>query len=142
MANYRFVYSSVIDSSDRMLENLLELMKKYQVESRLAHRLTFAVSEAVNNALLHGNALNPSKSIIVKLKLNESHISADIIDQGKGGLEQIVLRKPASLLAENGRGIGFMKHFADMALFTCEPDGGLHVTLTFDRKINIEVNNS
>jgi anti-sigma regulatory factor (Ser/Thr protein kinase) len=65
----------------------------------------------------------------VALEVNESTIRADITDEGKGGLEQIAGRKDRGLMAEGGRGIALIEHYADTVTFSENDLGGLRVSI-------------
>lgn len=90
-------------------------------------------SEAFTNALVHGNDSNPSKQVTIRLAVNENHLSADIIDEGAGGLARLRSRRPRGLLAEGGRGIDLIERFVDSVEYAEEPHGGLRVSLTMAR---------
>ncbi|MBU0982645.1 MAG: ATP-binding protein [candidate division Zixibacteria bacterium] len=126
-------YPSTLEAADLMLEDLGRFLAANDVMPRNAHLMTLMVSEAFTNAYLHGNQKDPDKRIIVQVRVNESEITADIIDQGKGGLKRIMSKKPAPLLAESGRGIDFIRHFSSSATFSEHEDGGMHVAIVLSR---------
>lgn len=132
MPHYEHTYPSVSDSEDQMLDEVMVILETNRVAEELCNHILLAVSEAFTNALVHGNRRDPGKEIKLILHINESDLSADIIDQGQGGLERIEHRRPASVLSECGRGVDLMRHYAGDLRFTEMPDGGLKVTLKFD----------
>lgn len=93
-----------------------------------------AVSEAMTNAIIHGNANDPQKKVKVCISVNEKLLSADIIDEGQGGLERIRQRKPASPKDEGGRGIDLIEHFATSVGYVQFPGAGLKVEIRIERK--------
>ena len=117
-----------------MLDDLDQILADNRVEPRTAQSFRLAVSEAFTNALIHGNRKDSSKSVKISLKLNEHEIVADIIDEGQGGLGRVRNRDPIELLSETGRGIDLIKHFATVAEFREDDEGGLVVTIRIDRK--------
>jgi serine/threonine-protein kinase RsbW len=133
MVKYEFTYLSTLESADRMLDDLLAVFQEHGLAKHLVHRVSVAVSEAFTNALLHGNRQQADKAIIIKLAINEGEVCADIIDQGKRGLEQIRGKAPATSTGEGGRGIDLIRHYADTAVFAASEDGGLQVHLVFVR---------
>ena len=116
-----------------MLDDLDQILADNGVEPRTAQSFRLAVSEAFTNALIHGNRKDSSKTVKIGLKLNEHEIVADIIDEGQGGLGRVSNRDPIELLAETGRGIDLIKHFATVAEFREDDAGGLVVTIRLDR---------
>ena len=133
MIEYTFIYSSTVESSGKMLDDLDRVIAQHGIEPATAGHLRLTVSEAFTNAVLHGNNLDPDKLVKVGLQVDESGISADITDQGSGGLTRIRGRKPPEPLAENGRGVDLIEYFADRARFWEEVDGALVVSISFER---------
>ncbi len=142
MTAQEFTYPSTPESVGEMLDDLTAILNVEGVESGLIRRMLLSVSEAFTNALIHGNRLNSGKLIKVRLGVNEDDVVADITDTGKGGLDRIRKRKPATPQSESGRGIDLIKHFASSTKFTEGLDGGLQVTLTFLRTNKKTLTNS
>lgn len=138
MPAHHLTYSSTLESSERFIDDLQALLHRYGVGDPLYQRLCLVLSEAFNNALLHGNKQDPEKMIQVVLQVNETEILADIIDQGKGGAEQVRARKAYGLMADHGRGIDLMQRLATATSFAEVSDGGLKVTISFRRESDKE----
>jgi len=134
MPEHRLTYPSTVESSERFIDDLQSLLRHYEVEDSLFQRLCLVLSEAFNNALLHGNQQDPAKSVRVVLQVNEKEILADITDQGKGGAEKVRSRESHGLLADHGRGIDLMQRLATATSFAEMSDGGLKVTVSFRRE--------
>ncbi len=137
-----FEYPSTPESVGLMLDDLTAVLRTEEVESGLIRRMLLAVSEAFTNALIHGNRLNSAKQIKIRVRVNETDIVADITDTGKGGLDRIRKRKPATPDSESGRGIDLIHHFASSTDFSEGSNGGLQVTLTFLRTNKNTLSNS
>jgi anti-sigma regulatory factor (Ser/Thr protein kinase) len=129
MVRYQYQYKSVLASEEKMLDDLGLALSEPEIPAAIKHGFTLAVCEAFTNALLHGNKSNPSKVINVVLEVNESAIGADITDEGTGGLKSIANRKDRGLLAEGGRGIALIEHYADNVTFEENATGGLKVSI-------------
>ena len=78
--------------------------------------------------------MSEDKIIIVIIDIKENSISADIIDKGQGGLENIRNKKPTTLVDECGRGIDLITYYSTSVNFEELPTGGLKVSIEFDRK--------
>ena len=78
-----------------------------------------AVTEAVNNAIQHGNKENEELSIDVSVKDNQNKVCFSVKDEGVGfDFENLPdPTSPENLLKENGRGIFLMRNLADECLF-------------------------
>ncbi len=128
------VYPSALEAAEELHEKLVELLDREKVAPDLTQCFLLAVSEAFTNALLHGNKRDPEKKISVSVLVNETSLSADISDEGTGGLQKVTGRKRPDILAESGRGIDLIKHYADAVSFDATASGGLKVSIRFDRR--------
>ena len=91
-----------------------------------------AVTEAVNNAIQHGNKENGSLQIDVSVLDSTNSICFSVKDEGPG-FDFSNLPDPTSpenLLKENGRGIFLMKNLADKVVFLGQ---GNQVSLFFSK---------
>lgn len=77
--------------------------------------ILIAVTEAVNNAIIHGNKLDATLSVHVGVHNNEEWVCFSVKDQGTGFDPEIIPdpTAPENLLKENGRGIFLMKNLSD-----------------------------
>ncbi len=141
MSEYTFTYSSAVESVDAALDDLQTVLERHDIEVGLGRKLLLVLSEAITNAVVHGNGGDNSKRIILLLAVNETEIVADIIDQGKDGIDQIRGKAPAALEAESGRGVDLMRHFASDVRFAETGEGGLRVTIAFEIEKEIVRNN-
>jgi serine/threonine-protein kinase RsbW len=91
-----------------------------------------AVTEAVNNAIEHGNDQDHSAEVNVAVGNNPMEFCFNVKDQGKG-FDFVNLPDPTApenLMKENGRGIFLMKNLADEVVFE---DGGSSVNIYFNK---------
>lgn len=115
-------------------ENLVdEISEKYDLSSEIYGNILVSLVEAVNNAVTHGNKLDPNKVVKIKCVLENDLLEFVVTDEGKGFDFE---RLPDPTLPENiekpdGRGIFLMKHLSDGVSFS---KNGSEVTLVF--KIN------
>lgn len=134
MADYQFTYPSECEMADHALDDLLSVLAECSVEKELIQGLSLAVSEAFTNAIVHGNKEDPNKNIHMILRVMENEVIADIIDHGMGGVDQIMAKKPATAMDEGGRGVDLIRHYADSSCLEETEDGGLKVSMVFNRK--------
>ncbi|MBS1554828.1 MAG: ATP-binding protein [Bacteroidota bacterium] len=115
----------------RMIESFIDNAKeKYHLNDDIYGNIMIAVTEAVNNAIKHGNRNDSSKNVALSLSLAEGLIKFKVEDEGSG-FDYHNLPDPTT--AENlekpgGRGIFLMKHLADEVEFA---DNGKVVELSF-----------
>lgn len=95
---------------------LAELLAERDVGERARDRLALAVGEAVANAIVHGNASDPGRRVVVDLALDGDELSVDVRDEGAGFDPQSVADPRASerLLARGGRGVLLMRDAMDV----------------------------
>jgi serine/threonine-protein kinase RsbW len=97
-----------------------ELKTKYNVNEDAYGNMLVAVTEAVSNAIYHGNRLDPKKKIVLTYQHNDGNLSFTIADQGPG-FDYYNLPDPTApenLEKECGRGIFLMKHLSDQVIFS------------------------
>lgn len=133
MPKYLLEYPSVPEAIGRMLDELEILLKRHEISVEIGRGVCLAVSEAFTNALIHGNKGRPDRLIKLGIEVNESQIIADINDQGTGGVERVISKSPAEPMAESGRGVDLIRHFAASVDFAENTHGGLQVTMVFSR---------
>ncbi len=119
---------------------LEEIVKVEQLIDRLKDEVGFSdeiygnmivsVTEAVNNAIGHGNRLDPSKRVILSLAHENQHLIFIIKDQGPGFDYNNIPdpTAPENLEKPTGRGVFLMKNLSDMVVFS---DNGCTVEIHF-----------
>lgn len=133
MPLYEYIYPSVAASEEKMLDDVLTALQANAVSKYLLNRFMLVVSEAFTNALEHGNECDPNKKIKLVLDISNELLSADIIDEGRKGLEKIKRRRPPTMLSEGGRGVDLMEHYAGAVRFSETESGGLKVSICFNQ---------
>jgi serine/threonine-protein kinase RsbW len=75
-----------------------------------------SVTEAVNNAIIHGNRLDPQKKVLLSARMITPFLlSISVEDEGEG-FDYRKLNDPTDpsyLLNEHGRGVFVIQHLAD-----------------------------
>lgn len=115
----------------RMIESFIDNAKeRFHLEDDIYGNIMIAVTEAVNNAIKHGNASDKSKNVLLSLSLDKSMIKFIIKDEGNGFDFQNLPdpTSPENLEKPGGRGIFLMKHLSDEVDFK---DSGRIVELSF-----------
>jgi serine/threonine-protein kinase RsbW len=115
----------------RMIESFIDNAKeRFHLDEDLYGNIMIAVTEAVNNAIKHGNGGNSSKNILLNLTLNEKLLKFVIKDEGSGfdHNELPDPTAPENLEKPGGRGIFLMKHLSDEVEFR---ENGKTVELSF-----------
>lgn len=115
----------------RMIESFIDNAKeKFHLDDDIYGNIMIAITEAVNNAIKHGNGSDSSKNVSLFLSLDDTCIKFRVEDEGKGfDFENLPdPTAPENLEKPGGRGIFLMKHLSDEVEFK---DGGRVVELSF-----------
>lgn len=121
---------SILDNI-RIIESFIDNAKeRFQLNDDLYGNIMIAVTEAVNNAIKHGNAGDKQKNVHLSLSLDSSLLRFTIKDEGIGFNYQDLPdpTSPENISKPGGRGIFLMKHLSDEVEFQ---DGGRVVVLSF-----------
>ncbi len=112
---------------ERMIEDVCDL---FNIGEDNYGNILIALTEAVNNAIYHGNQANPEKNIEISFISYPDHISFIVKDEGNG-FQYNNLPDPTSpenVENENGRGVFLMRNLADNVSFE---ENGSKVILDF-----------
>jgi serine/threonine-protein kinase RsbW len=115
----------------RMIESFIDNAKeRFHLDDDIYGNIMIAVTEAVNNAIKHGNASDKTKNVHLSLSLDESMIRFVVKDEGTGFDFQNLPdpTAPENLEKPGGRGIFLMKHLSDEVDFK---EAGRIVELSF-----------
>lgn len=121
---------SIIDNI-RMIESFIDNAKeRFHLDEDLYGNIMIAVTEAVNNAIKHGNGGNSSKNVLLSLTINENLLKFVVKDEGSGFDHNDLPdpTAPENLEKPGGRGIFLMKHLSDEVEFR---ENGKTVELSF-----------
>ena len=107
------------------------LCETYSIRAELYGNILIALSEAVNNAIIHGNKNIVDKEALVEASLTDNLLIFTVTDQGVGFN---FLNLPDPTLPENlekpqGRGVFLMNHLSDGVVYQ-EP--GTSVEISFN----------
>jgi serine/threonine-protein kinase RsbW len=111
-----------------------QICEEFGVEEMHYGEILIAMTEAVNNAIVHGNKLDINKMVDVSVQTEGPKLQFRVTDQGPGfDFENIPdPTAPENLEKPNGRGVFLMRQLAD----TCEfEELGRVAILTFEDAI-------
>jgi serine/threonine-protein kinase RsbW len=94
------------------------------------NRVFLGLSEAVNNSIVHGNKLNTSKRVFIRIQFQENQLKLEIKDEGEG-FDFDCIEDPTcfeNLKKENGRGIFLISQMADDLKYS---DGGRSIMIKY-----------
>ena len=114
-----------------VVERLINaLCDKHAIHEDQYGNLLIALTEAVNNAIMHGNSSDPNKNVTVEYHSGENTIEFMVKDEGSGfDFENLPdPTDPKNIEKPTGRGVFLMRNLADEVVFH---DEGRVVELKF-----------
>lgn len=115
-----------------IVENLVdELCETHSIKEDFYGNILIALTEAVNNAIVHGNKLDEEKQVRLAVSHSGEVLKFTIQDEGPG-FDYDNLPDPTApenIEKPNGRGVFLMKNLADRCEFL---EDGTIVSLEFD----------
>jgi serine/threonine-protein kinase RsbW len=116
-------FSLIIQSNPKKVHAIEGLLQQVDdavvLDEKAMYRLLVSCTEAVNNAILHGNKSDPSKTVCIRCAVQKKAIVVVVKDEG-GGFDSAQLPNPlsrANLMKENGRGVFLMRSLMDEVAF-------------------------
>ena len=86
-----------------------------------ANEARVAISEAIVNAVQHGNRDDPKKHVTVSWTQDSGSFSIRVEDEGEGFDHEVMRKGPPDTLHDRGRGLMFMEQLMDEVIY--EPPG-------------------
>jgi serine/threonine-protein kinase RsbW len=123
--------ASDLDELDRIERFVQEITNLVPCDTDTKHNIMLVLTEAVSNAILHGNRQQADKSVEVRAELEPGRIVLTVQDEG-GGFDPENIPDPLeknNILKSSGRGVWLMHEFSGKVRFL---DGGRKVELVFD----------
>ncbi len=113
------IFPSELENISRVEKLIDDISSSHNLSSEIYGKISVAIIEAVNNAILHGNQLDNSKKVKIDYNIDDKAICFMIEDEGKGfdfsSIPDPTL--PENLEKTHGRGIFLMNHLADDIAF-------------------------
>jgi len=128
----KLVLDSKFEEMERLEPFVNELKEWADVDDENSSRIMLALSEAVNNAIIHGNNEDPEKQVVVLSTFDERNriLTISVEDEGEGFDPEEIPDplKEENLLNESGRGVYLIKQYSDELQFS---KGGSKATIIF-----------
>ena len=107
--------------SINIIEKLIDDVRtEHNIHEDAYGNILVAVTEAVNNAIQHGNKYDAAKKVKVDYELEDDTIAFTVTDEGRG-FDYYNLPDPTApenIENTDGRGVFLMKHLADQIIFS------------------------
>lgn len=114
-----------------LVESFIERMvEKYKIRPDVYGNILISLTEAVNNAITHGNLNDENKTVQIQLQKENNNIAIRVSDEGRG-FDYDNLPDPTApenILKTGGRGVFLMHQLTDDIRFD---DNGSTVEMHF-----------
>jgi serine/threonine-protein kinase RsbW len=128
---YKLVLASEVENVEKVEELTERISKRMKFSEDECDSIAIAVTEAVNNAIIHGNKQDPKKKVYLNISVGNNTLKVIVKDEGKGFNPENLPDPldPENLLKESGRGIFILKSLMDEVSFEFSKNGTI-LTLT------------
>ncbi len=112
---------------------LMDLKDRLRIEEERFYDFLVCVTEAANNAIMHGNKYDESKSFGISIGKEGDSLVCRIDDEG-GGFDPTTIPDPTEageLLKDHGRGVFIIRKLADRVDFDFSGKGS-RISMYFD----------
>jgi serine/threonine-protein kinase RsbW len=95
--------------------SLIKSLEEKGVDDNIIFDIHVSFEEALRNAMIHGNKLNPKKRVTVETDFTETEVIVSVEDEGEG-FNPGEVPDPTldeNLLKESGRGVYLIRHLMD-----------------------------
>lgn len=113
------------------VENFVQrIVEKYRISPDVYGNILISLTEAVNNAIIHGNRKDESKTVQIQLSKDQGHLAIRVSDEGRGFDYSSIPdpTAPENLTKCGGRGVFLMQQLSDRIHFH---DNGRTVEMQF-----------
>ncbi len=129
----RLIIKSVPKNIAQIERYLGDIFNEHNLNTDLYPDMLVSLTEAVNNAIVHGNELDRKKDVSIKSVVQEDVIRFKISDEGEG-FDPRQLPDPCqeeNVAMLGGRGVMLMRALSSEVFFS---NGGATVELVFKRR--------
>ena len=120
-----YTFDSTLETVNNAEEHATRVATEAGFQEDDIMSISMAVREAAVNAVLHGNAYDPSKKVTLAFEHNGKNLTIVVRDQGKGVNVEAIPDPlaPENLLKQSGRGIFLMRSLMDEVLISASATG-------------------
>ena len=110
----------------RIGENMARALENYGGDrEELAYHINLVLTEAIANAMLHGNEEDPGKEVHISISLHCERLNIKVFDQGAGFDMDSLATPKLDEFDEHGRGIFIIRSLMDKVCYRRLEDGNV-----------------
>ena len=118
-SSYEMICQSNQKEISRIEEFLRQISGHIHIDDGMMYRLLVSTTEAVNNAIIHGNKSDLRKFVKIRCVVEKKTLAIFVKDEGKGFNADNLQdpRDEKNLMKESGRGVFLMRSLMDRVKF-------------------------
>ena len=115
MKEYFFEIPSDTKNIHKVEDHIKEVIDNLPLSDDVINSIMIAVTEAVNNAIIHGNKLDKNKLVHIHSLIFDDYLEIRIKDEGQGFILSNIPNPllPENLTKDSGRGIFIIRSLVD-----------------------------
>jgi serine/threonine-protein kinase RsbW len=131
----KITLNSALEELSKVETYIDQLLEKELIPAEVYGNVMVATTEAILNAINHGNQNDPEKTLEFYAEFDDKTLIIKVVDQGKGFDHSALLDPTTAENVENlsGRGIFIIHNLADQVTFE---NNGSTIILEFSLNIN------
>ncbi len=124
-SRYELILESDLSEVRRVESFVKTICKKHRFEKNFVHDVMLLITEATNNAIMHGNKFDKAKHARLLCTIEDGYLNIEVSDEGSGFNPNTLPNPldPENLLKSSGRGVFLIKNFAEQVNYAFSEKG-------------------
>lgn len=142
-SRYELILESDLKEVRRVEGFVKTMCQDHHFEKNFMHDVMLLITEATNNAIMHGNKFDKTKHATLLCTIEGGYLNIEVSDEGCGFNPDEIPNPldPENLLKPSGRGIFLIKNFAKQVDYAFSPSGTtlkIRVAIRYSEKSDCE----
>jgi serine/threonine-protein kinase RsbW len=124
-SRYELILESDLNEVRRVEGFVKTMCQEHLFEKNFVHDVMLLITEATNNAIMHGNKFDKTKHATLLCTIENGYLNIEVTDEG-GGFNPDTLPNPLdpeNMLKPSGRGVFLIKRFAEQVHYAFSASG-------------------
>lgn len=124
-SRYELILESDLSEIRRVEDFVKTMSQEHHFEKNFVHDVMLLITEATNNAIMHGNQFDKTKHTTLLCTIEGGYLTIEVADEGSGFNPNTLPNPlaPENLHKPSGRGVFLIKNFAEQVAYTFSPNG-------------------
>ncbi len=124
-SRYELILESDLREVRRIEKFVKTMCRDHHFDQSFIHDVMLLITEATNNAIIHGNKLDKTKHATLLCTIEDGYLNIEVTDEGQGFNPSEIPNPlaPENLLKSSGRGVFLIKNFAQDVEYVFSQNG-------------------